>query len=397
MTTDRPMWLRPSQMFGPCAALLVCAGCASTSAPSPREFNRIVEAIRQDERDLRMSHPYGGALAGYLSDNSPIEIRISNRTAVAKYLADGAESQRAFVPIETVLERVSIDEWLVTSQTIYPPWWWDSPVSLLQNSPTRRHKRTNEACGGRRGSVGGEKTASRARNTPSLGRPVRLRASRRIESWMVQGVASAHRSKLSSWWALSASRPNSRWHITLVGPRTRTNRPPKLSFRLEFTRSALLRSAKRRRWAGSSWRGFGLRRGKDLLLALLATVDGGGVVGTVTDQARRATPMDQGLVRELRQLANGKSLERAREGGAIRDLPLGIPAAQATQRRGASQQVDERFGGGQVPNHFGDKGFGQRQTGRRFAADPYPSIRCDQEGQIDQFYNPHEFLLAIGK
>jgi hypothetical protein len=45
--------------------------------------------------------------------------------------------------------------------------------------------------------------------------------------------------------AVSASTPKKRWQATLEAPRTRTNRPPQLSLRLEFTRSTEERSLNR--------------------------------------------------------------------------------------------------------------------------------------------------------
>jgi hypothetical protein len=65
-----------------------------------------------------------------------------------------------------------------------------------------------------------------------------------------------HSSKWNSCIAVNATRPNIRWPIALSAPRPRTNRPPKLSFKFEFTRSAVLRSLKRSRDAKSISRFF---------------------------------------------------------------------------------------------------------------------------------------------
>ena len=61
--------------------------------------------------------------------------------------------------------------------------------------------------------------------------------------------------------AVSASTPKKRWQATLEAPRTRTNRPPQLSLRLEFTRSTEERSLNRDFSCRSSVRGLELRRG----------------------------------------------------------------------------------------------------------------------------------------
>ena len=61
--------------------------------------------------------------------------------------------------------------------------------------------------------------------------------------------------------AVRANKPKKRWQATLVAPRTRTNRPPQLSLRLEFTRSTEDRSLNRDFSWGSSVRGVELRRG----------------------------------------------------------------------------------------------------------------------------------------
>ena len=61
--------------------------------------------------------------------------------------------------------------------------------------------------------------------------------------------------------AVSASNPKKRWQATLVAPRTRTNRPPQLSLRFEFTRSTEDRSLNRDFSWGWSVRGLELRRG----------------------------------------------------------------------------------------------------------------------------------------
>ena len=83
------------------------------------------------------------------------------------------------------------------------------------------------------------------RFAPGFGR---IRASRRRARRLAQGQAGLPPSswryvtRRSSCSAVKLSTPNIRWHITLAGPRTRTVRPPWLSFSPPLTRSAVLRS-----------------------------------------------------------------------------------------------------------------------------------------------------------
>ena len=46
---------------------------------------------------------------------------------------------------------------------------------------------------------------------------------------------------------------------------------------------------------------------------------------------------------------------------------------------------------------IGDKGFGQRQTGRWFASNELPGVGLDQAGQVDQFDDAHEFVFGVGE
>jgi hypothetical protein len=102
--------------------VVTCCGCASTRAPSPIEFNQIVAAIRSYETN-GTSVARNGQHTGVLWENAPLDIRIKEKTAVARYKALGY-GQIAFVPTQTVLEHVSLYEWRVLSQEDAWPWWW---------------------------------------------------------------------------------------------------------------------------------------------------------------------------------------------------------------------------------------------------------------------------------
>ena len=102
--------------------LLSCCGCTSTRPPSPNEVRQIVAAIKSYETNVTAS-AHGHLPAGLLSEDAPIDIRVKNRVAVARYTASGT-GQLAFVPVKSVLEHVSYDQWTVLSQETTWPWWW---------------------------------------------------------------------------------------------------------------------------------------------------------------------------------------------------------------------------------------------------------------------------------
>jgi len=123
MATKRATRLAILGCVGICGGLLLLgSGCASTRPPTPQEFNQIVTAIRADEAAIAAGSPYSRP-AGYLDDNSPVDVRIENATAVVRYVALGS-GRIAFVRMKTVLDHVSFKEWVVRSITVYPPFWW---------------------------------------------------------------------------------------------------------------------------------------------------------------------------------------------------------------------------------------------------------------------------------
>ena len=75
------------------------------------------------------------------------------------------------------------------------------------------------------------------------GKPVAFsHAGMRAKCGEAQPVLWRYVTNLTSCRTVKLRTPNIRWHITLSGPRTRTVRPPWLSFNPPLTRSAALRS-----------------------------------------------------------------------------------------------------------------------------------------------------------
>src|ERR1700722_3646663 len=110
------------------------------------------------------------------------------------------------------------------------------------------------------------------------------------------GLSSATR---SIWSTVSATRPNTRWHLTLMAPRTRTNLAPNSSFNRALIRSAMVRKSKITSSGSGMWISFmrstsrahfglGFMLGAEVAIddrhmaeRLCVVMNGGGVVGRI--------------------------------------------------------------------------------------------------------------------
>lgn len=77
------------------------------------ETEQIYAAIKQQEASETDAARFTQTVA-ILRKDTPIDIRIKQRTATARYIGQGT-SQLAFIPMDTVLERESIDKWKIVS------------------------------------------------------------------------------------------------------------------------------------------------------------------------------------------------------------------------------------------------------------------------------------------
>jgi hypothetical protein len=110
-----------------------------------------------------------------------------------------------------------------------------------------------------------------------------------------------------------------------------------------------------------------------------APVDGSGIDADMADEAVAEMGFDELAVSELRELLFGELFEGARKGAAVGDVAERIPTTESAQGRGGVKAVDELFGGGEVPNHFCEEGFCQRQAAEWFAAIAFP-LKGSHEG-----------------
>jgi hypothetical protein len=57
---------------------------------------------------------------------------------------------------------------------------------------------------------------------------------------------------------------------------------------------------------------------------------------------------------------------------------------------GGMKKREESLGGGKIPDHFGNKRFGQSQTGKRFATVAFPFISGHESVELTKFDNANE-------
>lgn len=126
-------------------------------------------------------------------------------------------------------------------------------------------------------------------------------------------------------------------------------------------------------------------------------VDGGGVDADMADEAVAEMGFDELAVSELRELLFGELFEGAGKGAAVGDVADRIPTTESAQGRGGAKSVDELFGGGEVPNHFGEEGFCQGQAAERFAAVAFPLIGSHEGVELAEFDQANELGFLGGE
>src|SRR5208337_1077819 len=178
-----------------------------------------------------------------------------------------------------------------------------------------------------------------------------------------------------------------RWHLTLIAPRTRTDRAPNSSFSRALTRSARVRKLKMTSSGSGIWMSFmrstslahsalascwarklrsmigarasalarrlsAIGRRRILLFVvrlrldrLLARLDLGGVARDHADDAPAERALDQRRVHLVGQIALGKLREGAGKGSFRRHLRASFPTENATQRLVDIEALDQSGGG----------------------------------------------------
>ena len=66
--------------------------------------------------------------------------------------------------------------------------------------------------------------------------------------------------------------------------------------------------------------------------------------------------LDEGLMKDVRQISGGELGEGAREGGLRGDFGPGLPTAQTVELRIVVEPVEELAGGDEIVNGFGEEG-----------------------------------------
>ncbi len=128
-----------------------------------------------------------------------------------------------------------------------------------------------------------------------------------------------------------------------------------------------------------------------------SAVDGCGVDADMADEAVAEMGFDELAVSELRELLFGKLFEGAGKSAAVGNVADRIPTTEPAQGRGGVKAVDELFGGVEVPNHFCEEGFCQRQAAEWFASVAFP-LKGSHEGvELAEFDQADELGFLGGE
>lgn len=116
----------------------------------------------------------------------------------------------------------------------------------------------------------------------------------------------------------------------------------------------------------------------------------GGIDADMTDDTVTQMSLDNMALSKLRKLSDGKLFKGSGKSGTIGNVIFRFPSAESSGVWGCMKKRDESLGGGKIPNHFGNKRFGQSQTGKRFATVAFPFISGHESVELTKFDNANE-------
>lgn len=116
----------------------------------------------------------------------------------------------------------------------------------------------------------------------------------------------------------------------------------------------------------------------------------GGIDADMTDDTVTQMSLDNLALSKLRKLSDGKLFKGSGKSGTIGNVIFRFPSAESSGIWGCMKKRDESLGGGKIPNHFGNKRFGQSQTGKRFATVAFPFISGHESVELTKFDNANE-------
>lgn len=116
----------------------------------------------------------------------------------------------------------------------------------------------------------------------------------------------------------------------------------------------------------------------------------GGIDADMTDDTVTQMSLDNLVLSKLRKLSDGKLFKGSGKSGTIGNVIFRFPSAESSGVWGCMKKRDESLGGGKIPNHFGNKRFGQSQTGKRFATVAFPFISGHESVELTKFDNANE-------
>jgi hypothetical protein len=116
----------------------------------------------------------------------------------------------------------------------------------------------------------------------------------------------------------------------------------------------------------------------------------GGIDADMTDDTVTQMSLDKLALSKLRKLSDGKLFKGPGKSGTIGNVIFRFPSAESSGVWGCMKKRDESLGGGKIPDHFGNKRFGQSQTGKRFATVAFPFISGHESVELTKFDNANE-------
>lgn len=125
--------------------------------------------------------------------------------------------------------------------------------------------------------------------------------------------------------------------------------------------------------------------------------NGGGIDADMADDAVTQMSLDKLTLSDLRELPDSKLLEGSRKSGAVGNVVLRFPPAEASQVWCDLEKGDEILGCGKIPDHFGDKSLGHGQSGERFATVAFPLIRGHESMKFTKFNDANKLGFLGGE